>query len=213
MDFRIITIFIVLLSLNACKEDDKVITPDDPIDNISCDYAPFTVGSSFMYQRTDKEGEITMQPWDITKDSLIDGDTYVLVSNFLGQEDTAFIRCDSGEYIAFVPEFERFEDVFMTWFIETSSPGDIWENELSTEANGTLYHYIYAVEYIGIEPERKVLDNTFQNLRHMELKLYQIFAEARFLLATDQHYWKEGIGLVETHGDITNLKLVSWDIK
>lgn len=211
MDFRIIALLFVILSFGACKEEEKVITPDDPIENTSCDYAPFTIGSSFMYQR-DQDGEITMQPWDITEEREIEGETYVLVVNFLGQEDTAFLRCDSGEYIAFVPEFEFFEDVFMTWFIETSTPGDIWENELSSEKNGTLYHYVYAVEYIGIEPERLVLDNTFQNVRHMELKLYQIFAEARFLLATDQHYWKEGIGLIETEGDITNLKLVSWEI-
>jgi hypothetical protein len=212
MNIRIISIFVIILSLGACKEEvDKVITPDDPIENSSCDYAPFTIGSSFIYQK-EQDGEITNQTWNITEERVIDGESYVLLDNFLGQGDTAFIRCDSGSYIAFVPKLEDFDNVFLTWFIETSNPGDIWESELSSEDNGQLIRYVYTVEYIGIESERKVLENTFVDVRHMELNLYILIGDGRLHITTDRHYWKEGIGLIETSG-VSNLKLISWDIK
>ena len=215
--------FALVLLIASCGKDEEVTNPNngDTVDLTklnngvtTCEYAPYTTGSSFTYEQDNGFGPETAI-WQVGEEELIDGTMYVSINGFLGSTSSGFFNCENGEYHSYLETAPTvIGSLELVYLKETLSVGQSWDQTINQSANGINYTTRYNFTYASHDTERVVNNETYTDIIHVQLNTFSDFGfgSGETLLSTDDYYWAKGVGLIEVDGISVNMKLMGYQI-
>ena len=217
MKHKFIYLFILVFFAACSKEDVDPGVDTTELNNqvTTCQYAPYTTGSTFVYEQS-LNGSTTTATWTVGNSQMINGKQFVEISGFLGTNgnNSSFFNCENGEYTVYdnnVPTLNgALELIYMK---ENVSPNTTWTETISQSANGINYNTKYEFTYVSLDATRMVNGITYNNVIHIHLDSSTNPFGYYTPFSSDDYYWAEGVGLIEYIGSFSEMKLVSYDIQ
>ncbi|NSL89499.1 hypothetical protein [Chitinophaga solisilvae] len=181
----------------------------------TCEYAPYTNGSSFSYINVNK-----------TKDTIsytltVEGDTTINNTRFkkIG-DDSVFIcsDCKDGIYtqIASLLTFQGYkaDNLLLTYLKDNSLKGDSW-NDTVTISNGTVSTTgILRHTIIDKGISKTVYGKAYAEVIAVKLDAYAIVLNNPVPVGTvSTSYYAKGVGLIEADQSGDTIKLTSYTLK
>lgn len=210
---KLLTILIITSSIYSCKKDEtfngvSLKTLNNGV--TTCQYAPFTLGSTFTY---DVEGTEVM--WEAADPETINGQTFIKVNNFYGSEDyPSYFNCEDGEYNLIIQNVEGINgDLDLIYLKENVPVNTTWENTVSQLNSGATTLNRYTWTYVEKKDNHTVNGTTYNDVININLVFTVEFDGFSVLTDETDYYWARGIGLIETSGNSINYKLVSYNIE
>lgn len=217
---KVLMLLLIVSTTYSCKkdnnnDDDTGIVDLKVLNNgvTTCEYAPFTLGSTFVYEQT--SGTLSQEAtWTAESEETIDGKTYVKVSGFGGLSDEVFFNCESGVYNFIAKNAQTVVgDMDLVYMKEDVPINTTWGNMINQSALGIDYTTRYEWTYAGTQDSRVVNGVTYNDILHIHLDAYTTANGPEILFSQDEYYWAKGIGLIEKVGTTANFKLISYNIQ
>lgn len=186
----LILTIIAVLAVCACKKDEPDEIPIPPVESV-LDYMPLAIGNYWIYEYFSCDsGEVncvskSIDTSRITKDTLINGNTYFKIeSNYPVEGSAVFLR-DSGDYLV--------ASYGYILFTHKDSNQIFNEKYFISGLGDTLYHYYYE-----LVPE--ITEVSVESGMYYCMDFQQTFfrAEDDFQVEHNGHsYYAKNVGLVK----------------
>lgn len=214
---KLLTALIILSSIYSCKKEEtfngvSLKTLNNGV--TTCEYAPFTLGSTFTYE-AGLPGNITEVTWETGDPETINNKTFIKVNNFSGSEDIpTYFNCEDGEYNIIIQNVAGISGNLDLIYLKENVPvNTTWQDTVFQSNSGTTTLNRYNWTYIEKKDNHTVKGNTYSDIIHINL-VFTVEYDG-FILTTDEtdYYWARGVGLVESLGTNVNYQLVSHSIE
>lgn len=181
----------------------------------TCEYAPYTTGSSFSYIDVNLTQDTIAYTLTVSGDTTINGSTYKIV-----KDDSVFFcsNCKDGNYtqIASILTFQGYkaDSLQLTYLKENAPLGSSWSDTV-TVSNGTLTTKAVLQHSIT----QKGITKTVNGKDYLDVIAVKLDASAIVLdnpvpIGTiSTSYYAKGIGLIEADQADDTIKLVSYILK
>jgi hypothetical protein len=181
----------------------------------TCDYAPYTTGSSFSYIDVTQTRDTTAYTLTVSGDTTINGATYKIVG-----DDSVFFcsSCKDGIYtqIASILTFQGYkaDSLQLTYLKETAPMGSSWSDTV-TISNGALTSKAILQHTITQKGVTKTVNGkNYLDVIAVKLDAFAIVLNNPVPIGTiSTSYYAKGIGLVEADQAEDTIKLVSYILK
>ncbi|WP_147243433.1 hypothetical protein [Chitinophaga flava] len=181
----------------------------------TCDYAPYTTGSSFSYIDVGQKQDTTSYTLTVSGDTTIGGTTYKKV-----RDDSVFFcsNCKDGIYtqIASLLTFQGYkaDNVPLTYLKETVPQGSSWQDTVNV-SNGTVTTKAILQHTIVQKGFTKTVNGKdYPDVIAVKLDASTILLDNAVPVGTvSTSYYAKGIGLIEADQTQDTIKLVSYIIK
>ena len=213
---KLLYLLIPVLLISSCKDEETPVNTGDigELNNgiTTCLYAPYTTGSTFVYEQV-TFGGTTTATWTVVTDKIINNRQFIQVSGMLGLASTVYFNCENGEYTI---RGENVPSVVgaleLIYLKEDVSMNTQWSKTINQNYNGISYQTRYDFTYVGEETTRTVKGVTYSNILEVHLDTYTNATGSMQLFSQDDYYWAEGVGLIEAEGSTVNFELISYNI-
>jgi len=206
------------LLIGACKDDETTPVNTADIGELNngvttCQYAPYTTGSTFTYEQQTAFGTQTAT-WTVGGDRIIDNRQFIQVSGMLGLSSTVYFNCENGEYTIWGENIPSIVGALeLIYLKENVTVNTQWSKTISQSYGGLNYQTQYDFTYAGEATSRTVRGVTYQDIIEVHLEVYTNITGSFQLFSEDNYYWAEGVGLIEAIGTSANFELVSYNIQ
>ncbi|SKA16778.1 hypothetical protein SAMN04488128_1021273 [Chitinophaga eiseniae] len=181
----------------------------------TCDYAPYTTGSSFSYIDVNLTQDTLAYTLTVSGDTTVNGNTYKMVG-----DDSVFFcsSCKDGIYtqIASIFTFQGYkaDSLQLTYLKETAAMGSSWSDTV-TISNGTLTTKAVLQHTIVQKGVTKTVNGkNYPDVIAVKLDASAIVLNNPVTIGTiSTSYYAKGIGLIEADQADDTIKLVSYILK
>jgi len=214
---KILTVLIITSSIYSCKKEEtfngvSLKTLNNGV--TTCEYAPFTLGSTFTYE-AGSSGNTTEVIWEAGDPETINDKTFIKVNNFYGtEENPSFFNCEDGEYNLIIQNVAGIDGNLDLIYLKENVPvNTTWQDTVYQVNSGTTTLNTYKWTYIEQKDNHIVKDNTYNDVININLVFTVEFDGFSILTDETDYYWAKGIGLIEASGNSINYKLISHNIE
>lgn len=205
---------VAALLISACKKEKSKEGNTPPVKG-TCDYAPYTAGSTFTYENINNKKDTMRYTLTVGGDTTVNGVKYVR----LGNDSThTFIRCNEGDYVQ-IADALRFQDYIAsdlktTYLKDYPAIGNSWNDTVEvSDGTRTVAAIIkYTISQKGIS--KTVLGRNFADVITVRVDGFALVLGNPVSVGTiGTVYYAKGTGMIETDADGDTTRLKSFSIK
>ena len=208
MKLQYLSLFVLALFFSCTNaledvtvEEDQQIVNEEEEDNNGgilatlgvtvCDFAPYSVGSTFEYKGDVGEFVIT-----VTGNQNINGTDYAILENSI-DGSLKYYNCENGVYnhLTYVPDpngpnGSQIEELYV--YLKEDAPGESWQNDLINGGN-------HVVSFLELEPFRIVNNIVYEDVIGIEVKITNDPNNPPTSFDNTHYFWyAKDVGLIET---------------
>lgn len=181
-------------SKEMSREGDGALPPTS-----TCDYAPYTTGSSFSYMNVNSAKDTIRYTFTVSGDTTINGNVYKIVGN-----DSVFTcsSCKDGIYtqIASILTFQGYsaDDLKLTYLKDNVAAGTTWRDTITVSNGGASTSGIleFTVTQKGVT--KTVNGKDYAEVIAVRMDAYALILNNPVSVGTiSTSYYGKGIGLIE----------------
>ncbi len=200
--------------LAACKKEKSL---EEPVKTGTCDYAPYSTGSTFAYEQVAVGAPDTFKyTMEVKGDSVVGGKTFRVLEADDGSGSTSLFRCGGGDYIqlADVTELTNAptELVQTVYLKDNLALGKTWEEEFLINLP-IVGEVPLTVTYTIVQrgTAKTVLGTNYKDVIGVRMDI----SIDPFLPLTElsTNYYAKGVGLIQLDTDSDTTRLRSYTIR
>ncbi|MBW8686170.1 hypothetical protein [Chitinophaga rhizophila] len=200
-----------IIAIYACRKEKSL---EALITTTPCTYAPYTVGSSFIYQYINSKGEASLYTLTVRADTSINGKSYAILHDGYNSQ---FVRCDNGKYFLYEPPVSL-EDYKLIpgdrLFLQDGYPaGATWTDTVMGSMSGVAQTGLLQYHILERDVEKTVMGKTYQNVIAVRQDAAVLMAGTTYPVGTvATYYYSPGVGYIETVSATDTIRLVNHSI-
>ena len=202
------------LMLAACKKEKSL---EEPVKTGTCDYAPYSTGSTFAYEQVAIGAPDTFRyTMEVKGDSVVGGKTFRVLETDDGSGSMSLFRCGGGDYIQLADVSELTgtpsEPVQTIYLKDNLALGKTWEEEFIIDLP-IIGEIPLTVTYTIIQrgTGKTVLGTNYKDVIGVRMDI----SADPFLPVTElsTNYYAKGVGLIQLDTDSDTTRLRSYTIR
>ncbi|MFY0253094.1 hypothetical protein ACDQ55_03985 [Chitinophaga sp. 30R24] len=209
-----ISVLFIITQLSCSKEMSQENNGSQPPPG-TCDYAPYTVGSTFSYININNTNDTTHFTFTVSGDTTINGIVYKKMGN-----DSVFTcsNCASGEYtqIASILTFQGYEanDLQLTYLKDNVVAGTSWKDTITVNNGSVSSTGILEFTITATGMTKSVNGEDYTDVIAVRTDAYALVSDNTIPVGTlFTSYYGKGIGLIEMDKEEDTTRLVSYDLQ
>ncbi|PSL49241.1 hypothetical protein CLV51_101571 [Chitinophaga niastensis] len=193
----LLAILTVSALLFSCSKEMSRAGDTPPVS--TCDYAPYTTGSSFSYMNVNRSKDTVKYTLTVSGDTTINGNVYKKVTN-----DSVFTcsNCKDGIYtqVASILTFQgyRADDLQLTYLKDNVPAGTTWSDTISVTNGGITSSGILEFTVTQKDITKTVNGKDYTQVIAVRMDAFALLLNNPVSVGTiSTSYYGKGVGLIE----------------
>jgi hypothetical protein len=190
----ILTVSMLLISCSKEMSREGDLPPAN-----TCDYSPYTTGSSFSYRNVNRSKDTVNYTLTVSGDTTINGNVYKKVTN-----DSVFTcsNCKDGIYtqVASIPTFQGYkaDDLQLTYLKDNVPVGTTWSDTISVSNGGVTSSGILQFTVTQKDITKTVNGQDYAQVIAVKMDAFALVLNNPVAVGTiSTSYYGKGVGLIE----------------